>query len=41
MASGEIKTRSEARENDMILIIAEEKALEEWCFYIHRWGYLT
>jgi hypothetical protein len=43
-ASGEIKTRSEAHENDMtltLLIIAEEEALEEWNLHMHRWGYPT
>jgi len=40
-ASGEIKTRSEAHENDMTLTIAEEEALEEWYLHMHHWGYPT
>jgi len=40
-AGGETKTRSQAHENDMVLTIAEEEALEEWCLHMHRWGYPT
>ena len=35
-ADGEIKTRSEAHENDMTLTIAEEEALKGWCLHMHR-----
>jgi len=37
----ETKTRSEAHENDVILTIVEEEALEELCLYMHRCGYPT
>ena len=30
-AGGELQTRSEAHEAEMVLTIAEEAALEEWC----------
>jgi len=40
-ADGEIKTRSEAHENDMTLTIAEEEAPEEWFLHMHRRGYPT
>jgi len=36
-AGGEIKTRSEAHASHMILIIAEEAALEEWCLHMSFW----
>jgi len=39
--NGEIKTRSEAHENDMTLTIAEGEALGEWCLHMNRWGYPT
>ena len=34
---GELQTRSEAHEADMVLTIAEEAALEEWCLAMYRW----
>ena len=37
-AGGELPTRSEAREAEMALTIAEEAALEEWCLVMYRWG---
>ena len=40
-AGGETKTRAQAYENDMVSTIAEEKALEQWCLHMHRWGYPT
>jgi hypothetical protein len=37
-AGGELQTRSEAHEAEMVLTIAEEAALEEWCLVMYRWG---
>ena len=37
-AGGELKTRSEAHEAEMVLTIAEEAALDEWCLVMYRWG---
>ena len=37
-AGGELQTRSEAPEAEMVLTIAEEAALEEWCLVMYRWG---
>ena len=37
-AGGELQSRSEAHEAEMVLTIAEEAALEEWCLVMHRWG---
>ena len=37
-AGGELHTRSEAHEAEMVLTIAEEAALEEWCLVMYRWG---
>ena len=34
-AGEELQTRSEAHEADMVLTIAEEAALEEWCVIMH------
>ena len=37
-AGGELQTRSEAREAEMVLTIAEETASEEWCLVMYRLG---
>ena len=34
-AGGETKTRSQAHENDVVLTIAEEEALEDWSLHMH------
>ena len=34
----QLQTRSEAHEAEMVLTIAEEAALEEWCLVMYRWG---
>ena len=38
VAGGKLRTRSEAHEAEMVLTIAEEAALEEWCLVMYRWG---
>ena len=37
-AGGELQTRSKAHEAEMVLTIAEEAALEEWCPVMYRCG---
>ena len=37
-AGGKLQTCSEVHEARMVLTIAEEAALEEWCLVIYRWG---
>ena len=38
VAGRKLRTRSAAHEVEMVLTIAEEAALEEWCLVMYRWG---